>query len=34
MKKQISKEGSKDLLTYKANNGKISRRVNSMSVGE
>jgi hypothetical protein len=34
MKKQTSKEGSKDLLTYTTIKGKISRKVNSMSVGE
>lgn len=34
MKKQISKESNKDLLTYTTSSGKISRKVNSMSVGE
>jgi len=34
MKKQISKECSEDLLTYTTSNGKITRKVNNMCVGE
>jgi hypothetical protein len=34
VKKQISIEGSENLLTHTTSSGKISRKVNNMSVGE